>query len=301
MPANQCCVWDFVYWFPEEFTPEETTTIVQEWIAALKEIAKKWTFQLERGVKSKRLHFQGRLSLKVKKYYGWWEDDWEWKQTNWSVTSNPNRKNDFYACKKETREAGPWRDDDDIKFIQDEIARANASLFPWQKDIIDKIKIPEERIVNVLCSAKGNQGRSTFVALLDQYRLAMEVDIDSKSTPKDMMRQIMNYKKASTYVFDLPRSYPINEPTFWEAVEKIKKGKAWDDRYQHKKEWFPIPNVWIFTNDFPEVEHLSYDRWRFWIIEDGKLVSVKPRNDAIKKLKRRLEDEGEKTKSVKAA
>ena len=31
---------------------------------------------------------------------------------HWSQTSNENKDNDFYACKDETRLAGPWTDKD---------------------------------------------------------------------------------------------------------------------------------------------------------------------------------------------
>lgn len=282
MPGGQCCTWDFTYFIPEEFKVDHIPNLVEIWSESLSKIAKKWCFQVEKTPKTGRLHFQGRLSLKVKKYPGWWSEMWEWNTTHWSPTSKANWRNDFYVTKEETRVLGPFRDDDEKPFIQAEIAKAMLNPYPWQASIIEKIKTREERIVNVLCSPEGNQGRSTFVGMLDQHGLAMEVDLDSRSTPKDLMRQIMTFKKKETYIFDLPRSYPINEPTFWEAIEKIKKGKAWDDRYRNQKEWFPIPNVWIFSNEFPDIKHLSIDRWRFWRIEDGELIQVYPRAKARK-------------------
>lgn len=283
MAKSQCCVWDFTYFIPEEFEPDQIEDLVLAWEDELNKLSKKWVFQVEKAPTSGKLHFQGRLSLKMKRYPGWWSDLWMWSSTHWTPTSRENWKNDFYVTKEETRILGPFRNDDEKPFIQDEIARAMLKPFPWQQEILDKMQTREERTINVLCSKTGNKGRSTFVGMVDQHQLAMEVDIDSKSTPKDMMRQIMNCKKAGTYVFDLPRSFNINEPTFWEAIEKIKKGKAWDDRYTFKKEWFPIPNIWIFSNEFPEVKHLSTDRWRFWVIDENRcLKQVFPREPAKK-------------------
>ncbi len=74
------------------------------------------------------------------------------------------------------------------------------------------------------------------------------------------------------YLIDFPRA--ANAATcagFWSAMESIKNGWAWDDRYKFKEIYFDCPNVWVFTNTLPDERVLTGDRWAVWVIVDGIL------------------------------
>ncbi len=98
MANNECCTWDFT--LPETDNPPAA---VRAW---LKEKCKKWCFQLEEG-DGGYIHYQGRISLKVKSRHGPQRTG-----AHWSPTTNENRDNNFYVTKPETRINGPWKDTD---------------------------------------------------------------------------------------------------------------------------------------------------------------------------------------------
>jgi len=52
------------------------------------------------------------------------------------------------------------------------------------------------------------------------------------------------------------------------AIEEIKNGYAYDDRYRFQEAMFEPPHVWVFTNTMPDTKLLSLDRWKFWTITD---------------------------------
>jgi hypothetical protein len=56
---------------------------------------------------------------------------------------------------------------------------------------------------------------------------------------------------------------------FYSAVETIKDGYAYDDRYSFKEKVFDCPNIWIFCNVLPDLNLLSMDRWKIWDIDDA--------------------------------
>ncbi len=61
---------------------------------------------------------------------------------------------------------------------------------------------------------------------------------------------------------------------FYSAIETIKDGYCYDDRYEFKERVFDCPNVWIFTNTYPNINFLSKDRWKIWSIHQGNLITV---------------------------
>lgn len=64
---------------------------------------------------------------------------------------------------------------------------------------------------------------------------------------------------------DMPRAMKKDKlGGMYSAIETIKDGYAWDDRYQFKEKAFDSPNIWIFTNTAPDMDLLSRDRWKIW-------------------------------------
>jgi hypothetical protein len=58
----------------------------------------------------------------------------------------------------------------------------------------------------------------------------------------------------------------------WSAVESIKNGFAWDDRYSYREKYFDCPNIWVFSNQCPDMSMLSEDRWKLWEVRNKVLV-----------------------------
>ncbi len=87
---------------------------------------------------------------------------------------------------------------------------------------------------------------------------------------KDILRMVCDTKTAKLYVFDMPRAMKKEKLNgFYSAIESIKDGYAYDDRYSFKEKVFDCPAIWIFSNMPPINEYLSVDRWKVWTISEG--------------------------------
>ncbi len=168
------CVWDF--------TLSKDKINKEEWIKTLNKVAKKWCFQEEKG-KTGYLHYQGRLSLKIKTRLGGVKGI---NQTaHWSKTSSANRDNMFYVMKDETRTDGPWQSTDEIIYVPRQIREIKA-LYPWQEKVIEISEKWDTRTINVVIDTKGNTGKSTLVTYMGVYK--MGTALPPMKNYKDIMR-----------------------------------------------------------------------------------------------------------------
>jgi hypothetical protein len=239
MAKNAVSVWDF------SISREKCS--IEELKISLKEHCKKWVFQEEEG-KSGYKHFQGRVSLKVKNRKG---PNLGYAE-HWSVTSEANKDNDFYVTKADTRITGPWSDKD--AYIPKQVR--NITLRNWQQQIIDDRTTWNTRHINCIICRSGNIGKSTLVTYAGAHGLARRIPM--LDAYKDFMRMVMDTPKNRLYLVDFPRSLnKIHCAGFWSAIETVKDGYAYDDRYGFKEEYFDCPNIWVFMNREPDYELLS--------------------------------------------
>lgn len=266
MAQNACCVWDFTA--PEhmfEDVAEEgdmsTESVLKE---LLTDMCKMWTFQLEEGTETGYRHFQGRVSLKIKRRFPTFGSEYHF---HWSPTSNANKDNNFYVLKDETRIRGPWSYPVDTNgFIPSHLQ--NITLHPWQEYIKSQARFDriERRTINVVVDPEGNKGKSFLAMYLTAHGLAECIPpVDSF---KDVMQMVMGLDKVPLYIIDLPRGLPKERMgSFYSGVETVKNGYAFDTRYKMKRMLFEIPNIWVFSNSLPDKQLMSRDRWKFWSID----------------------------------
>ena len=149
-------------------------------------------------------------------------------------------------------------------------------MYPWQQHIIDNYDIWDTRTINVIYDVKGNNGKSTLCGYMRSHKLGFVLPFCNDF--KDIMRMIMCVPTKRCYLMDMPRA--INKEKLYQmysAIETIKNGYAYDDRYSFKEKVFDCPNIWLFCNVLPDRSLLSEDRWKFWQISDSKeLVSYVP-------------------------
>lgn len=232
-------------------------------------IVKKYCFQLERG-DSGYEHYQGRISL-VKK-----------RRTSETIkliqpllegihispTSNNGLEGNFYVMKLDTRIDGPWADTDEKIYVPRQVR--GITLLPWQKTLIEKSGEWDTRSINIIHDNEGNIGKSTLVTYMGVHKLGRQIPYCNDY--KDILRMVMDMPTATTYLIDMPRA--INKDKLFQlysAIETIKNGYAYDDRYHFKEKYFDCPNVWVFTNVLPEEGLLSKDRWKYWGVKNGEL------------------------------
>ena len=225
---NAVCNYDFTLW------DKDDKIEVGRLKSDLDRIAKKWCFQAEDAGSGR--HYQGRMSLKVKKRIG----EFALMGAHLSKTSVENQCNDFYVCKEDTRVGGPWRDTD--CYIPRQV-REVVSLYKWQKQIEDDINKWDKRHINVIVDMDGNSGKSTVVNYLSTLRSEEVKSIPALNNYKDIMAMVLCMPIAKLYLVDMPRAMvKTQQQEFYSAIESIKDGHAFDTRYTYKEKWFDCPN-----------------------------------------------------------
>lgn len=259
----------------EQFTLDQ----VKDW---MRKYAKRWCFQKEEGSATGYIHYQCRISLISKKRLDcmikWISETCR----GWhvSATSNPTMfaGNEFYCMKEDTRIDGPWIDRDDINLdqIPKRLRNDNMEWRPFQQTIINMVKEEaDDRTCDVLVNFAGKIGK-TFMCLWMMARNQCE-RIPQQKDARDIMRMVMDLPKRKCYFFDLPRATSgKDQGATFAAIEEIKNGYAYDDRYHFKRELFEPPHVWVFMNNRPNTNLLSADKWRLWTVNEKlELVPLK--------------------------
>lgn len=258
----------------------------------LRKIAKKWCFQLEKG-DTGYLHYQGQLSLiksrRVNEAKAMWKTNHESGElklplpNHFEPKSNAGLGDAFYALKLDTRVDGPWKDTDVEVYIPRDIRELVAKdtfPSPWQKNVIDMVDVFEIRKVDIIIDVEGGKGKSSLVRYLGCKGLAKKIPFANDY--KDIMRMVMDMPTQKMYFIDMPRA--IGKERLFQlygAIEEIKGGYAFDDRYSFKDKYFDPPRVVVITNTAPDLNLLSRDRWNLWSIdpEQGLVPFVEPRLD----------------------
>lgn len=253
---NACYTWDFTA--PVSVGFEEIRSY-------LKRECKRWVFQKEKGELNGYEHYQGRCSMKtkVRNMRGKIAPQVSWRVTSTKIAIDEDTR---YCDKLETRLDGPWRDSDcNNRYVPLHVR--DIKLYPWQERIINDV-LPDTRTINILYDEKGNIGKSTVFTYAGARGIARAVPI--MESYKDLMRMVMCCPKTKLYLVDFPRGLNKSHcANFWSAIETIKNGYAYDDRYKFQEEFFDPPNIWVFTNTLPDFELLSKDRWKVWTVSNG--------------------------------
>lgn len=272
MTQSAICVWDFTI---------HNVKPVDELRELLSEHCKKYCFQLEKGEKTGKEHYQGRISLKTKKrqseavklFAGW--------KCHLSPTSTTNRDNDFYVTKEETRIEGPFTDKN-YKYIPRDV-RGVKTLFAWQEKLKKKLLTYNERVIDVVYDTVGNNGKTTFARYMMIHHEAELLPFCNDY--KDIMRMAYDVGEKRIYLIDAPRAIEKDRlRQFYAAAETLKTGFAYDDRHTYKKRLFDPPRICIFTNKLPKMSYLSADRWNIWQIKDRKLVEYEENEELAEEL-----------------
>lgn len=283
MSNSARCVHDFTAWLVDSqhgkgddtsIVPEDEQNTVETVKAALRETSKKWCFQLERG-EGGRLHFQGRLSLKVKKRSGaeiarvfqpLLQNRPPW---HFSLTSTACHEDDFYASKSDTRVSGPWRDTDPEPVFFPATHR-DITLLPHQEEFF-RIIDTSDRQVNVWYD-HGHGGKSKIVQWAEYHNEGYEIPVFGSA--KELLAatcSLLSQRKERNpkrLFIDIPCGTRKDEMRdMFLAVEKIKSGKAVDLRHRYQEWRYEPPQIWVFCNTLPPAAFLTGDRWRLWCVD----------------------------------
>lgn len=177
-------------------------------------------------------------------------------------------RENIYCMKADTRIDGPWRDDDPPPPVLTKQVEKIKELYPWQKTIIDLLETWDDRSIHVVYDQPGNSGKSGFCEWLEYHDYAFE--IPTMRLMEDIMQCVMSIPAKSAYLIDMPRAMKKEKLyDFWSGIECLKNGHVYDKRYKFKKRRQNRPNIILFTNDIPQQELMSRDRWVIWYIKEN--------------------------------
>lgn len=273
--ANPCAVYDF------RMNAEGVDQ--SELMKVLKQLAKHYVFQKEKGHETGYLHYQGRLSLikKARKaeVMKLWNDTFEVPFPNYfEPTANAPKVFDYdcYASKADSRVGEVVTDKSaEPAYIPRQYRDKLDKLYPFQKVIYESANKYDDRRINMIYCPKGNQGKSTVAALCELFGRGIDLppvnDSDKLLATCCDICYAKKVRDPSPIFVDLPRA--MNKDRLhgiYTAVELIKKGKLFDLRYAYKEWWIDSPVIWVFSNSQPDLTLLSEDRWIVWTIDENR-------------------------------
>lgn len=239
-----------------------------------------YIFQLERGEKAGRLHFQCNLRLKEPMAQSKLREALKSKLRgefyaagcmNIRATHN-TKKADFYCMKDKTRVEGtsPYLFPPNVYIGQDLI----KEFYPWQASLFSMLmSSPHDRKIPLVCDPSGNQGKSVFTKTLGYRHDACVIPLGLTSA--QMKSAIVDAGPKEIYILDLPRNNKSFQEIF-DTIEELKRGFVISCFHGKLKQLYMLrPHVVCFTNEFPDLGLLSFDMWDLYQISaDRGLESV---------------------------
>ena len=137
-----------------------------------------------------------------------------------------------------------------------------SQLYDWQKELIDIItEEPDDRTIYWYWSEEGCVGKTTFC----KYLTVKYGAICLHGKGADVRNGIVDYKSTNgdtpdIILFPIPRSYN-SEYLSYEALENIKDMYFYSGKYEGGMICGNCPHLVVFSNEEPDYERCSKDRW----------------------------------------
>ena len=153
----------------------------------------------------------------------------------------------------------------------------NVILRPWQESLLKYIK-PSNREVIWVIGRKGNEGKTWFQEFLASKfgwsRVICGMDIRMK---KSSICHILSKRSLMTtdiFLFDVGKARTEDNMNY-ELIEQIKNGRTLAGKFDSKELKFHTPNIIVvFSNEMPDVDQLSKDRWKIFQIRNEDLLDA---------------------------
>ena len=146
-------------------------------------------------------------------------------------------------------------------------------LRPWQERLVEVMK-PSEREIIWIVDPAGNEGKSWFQKYLKDIHGLRVFDANIRRSSKCILH-ILSKEIVSLidiFLFNVSRSFNMDEFPY-EMLEELKDGKAESIKYNSIKLQVNTPNtVLVFSNENPDKERMSKDRWIIYLIGVGVLL-----------------------------
>ena len=130
----------------------------------------------------------------------------------------------------------------------------------WQKELYETLlKEPDDRTIIWVVNERGECGKSLFCKWMN-WKHPNYISITMNKSA-DILTMVEDHYVG--YLLDLPRCYDVKY-TPYNAIEQIKNGYVTECKLKKTARVlnFAPPHVVIFSNNFPDVNKLSKDRWK---------------------------------------
>ena len=215
-------------------------------------------------------HLQGYMHLKKKQRLTEMKTKFG-KEIHFEIAKGDNQQNWIY-CSKENNYTygGNWKlgemEIDEESDIEDTIIKI---LKPWQTECKKLLEIDCDRKIIWIYEKEGNVGKSAFCKYMMYH---YDANIITKGNYSDIMNRIYNLKKYEMVLFDLCRAN--GNKVSYNAIEDIKNGMIFNSKYKTGIKIIASPSIMIFSNEKPELDKLSKDRWEIYNIVNNVLIKV---------------------------
>ena len=259
---------------------EVTAETMQQIIPA---IAKHWVYAAQTGEETGYNHWQCRISLKQKTRL---KNAIQLLQAKLGSTKIHVEKTESergrdprnpeyyeYCSNTSTLMQGTRVYSDKDKNIEEKLL-SPIQWYSWQQDVLNMPN--REREIILIYDPIGATGKSTLWKWCKAQNIG---DIIPPMRKKDIMRRVWHIARNDnamphTLYVDIERGYENDEEMreIYTALETIKSGYAYDERYSWKDVQFKPPKLVVFANKYPDFNWLSKDRWTVYTIQHRNLV-----------------------------
>ena len=149
-----------------------------------------------------------------------------------------------------------------------------VDLRQWQQQCLQLAETPSSRQIIWIVGSHGNEGKSFMQRYVQSmFGFSRVACLTLKSKVNDTLLALSKYPLTTTdiFLFNDSRSCSDETTPCYSVLELLKDGIATNGKYHSEVIRFKTPNVVIvFSNNYPDVQQLSRDRWFiFSITEDG--------------------------------
>lgn len=157
----------------------------------------------------------------------------------------------------------------------------NAKLKPWQEKLLGWVEKDfklSDRNIYWIFEKVGCKGKTWFTKYMAINHHALVLKGSGRAADFNHMisKHLEQYGDPSVAIIDLPRTC-ADRDSVWTIIEGLLDGFIAATKYDSMIKLFGETPVVVFANYTPNINYLSYDRWRFFKL-DNDLTEVPTKN-----------------------
>lgn len=209
-----------------------------------------YIFSLEKGASGTQ-HYQGYLEFKNGKTLGGCVK--LIPRAHFEVAKGTRDDNIKYCSKAPLQ--GPWRHG-----LPEPVEDPINQMRPWQAEAVEIYKSkPDNRTIHWYWEESGGIGKTSLAKHLCLKGDCLFVSGKASDVKYAVAEWVNSGKPLKAVIFGLPRCR--EGYVDYAALEEVKDGIFFNNKYEAKMVIFPAVHVFVFANFAPNLHNLSLDRW----------------------------------------